>query len=137
MAAAVHEAVAQDALVLPKTGPVAVVELLEDLEGPAAGQHVAAEQVLVDSRGELVVPGVPQQLEDVVEGEVRFPNKLVEADQMAAGSLELLERLAHLPGGLDLGVGGAVRARVALIESFHVVAAWPGRAPHKPRVTPL
>src|SRR3954447_15833349 len=110
MAPAARERLADRPLVLAEDLPVAVVELLDHLERPAAGQDVAADELALDPRGELAGARGTHALERLVELEVGLPDELVEGVQVAAGALE---RLGHPPGGGDgvvshLGTYGAV-----------------------------
>ncbi len=116
VAAAPHERVADGALVGAEHGHVAVVELLDDLERPAAGQDVAPEQLALERAGQLVRPARAQVLEHLVELEVRRADELVERVEVAAGALERLERLAHLPRRRDGVVAGAGRPRVLVLH---------------------
>src|SRR3954452_21204912 len=95
MAAAARELVADRALVLAEHGPVAVVELLDDLEGPAAGEHVAPDELALDALRQRRRAGRAQRLERLVELEVGLANELVERVEVAAGALERLQRLGH------------------------------------------
>ena len=122
MAAAGHERVADGALVRAEHGHVVVVELLDDLERPAAGQHVAPEQLVLERGGQLVRPARAEVLEHLVELEVRRADELVERVQVAAGALERLERLAHLPRRRDGIVAGSGRTGVLVL---HVPRATP------------
>src|SRR5215212_3666283 len=57
-------------LQLAKLRVVTVVVLLDELECPAAGDDVAADEVVGDPVGDRVVAGRPEQLHRVVEEEV-------------------------------------------------------------------
>src|SRR5829696_856711 len=63
------ELVARELLQRLEGGVVPVVVLLDDLEGPAAPQDVAAHQLGVDTVGELGVAGLAEQLDGVAEGQ--------------------------------------------------------------------
>ena len=92
----VRRAAARDALGLPDRGlpdvVVGAVVGLDDLEGPQARQHVAADEHLVDLVGELGVPGLPQVVEGLLELKVGLPGAAVEGVEVPAGLLEHLER---------------------------------------------
>ena len=96
----------------PERRVVALVVLLDDLEGPAALQHVAAQQVVLDLRGELVVTGVAQQVDGLAQRQVGGARPAVEGVEQPARLLHRLEGLGELAERGDGGVGDAVRSDV-------------------------
>src|SRR3954454_11402430 len=95
VAAAAHQGVADRTLVRAEHRPVAVVELLDDLVGPAVGEHVAPHELVLEAVGQRRLAGGAQLLEHRVELEVGLADELVERVEMAASALERLERLGH------------------------------------------
>src|SRR3954447_2328438 len=103
MAAAADELFAHRPLVLAEHRVIAVVELLDDLERPAVGEHVAPDELALDPLGQLVLTTLPHELDGLVEPEVGFPDELVKAVEVPAGAFQGLQGLGHLAGGLDGG----------------------------------
>ena len=115
MAAARDQLLADSALVGAEDLPVGLVELLDDLERPAPRRDVAAQQVGADLLLEVRRAACAQQLQRLVELEVRLADELVEAIQVPSGALDRLERLRHLSGGGDRLVRCAGRAQVLAV----------------------
>ena len=105
--------VADPALVVAEDRPVAVVELLDDLERPATLEDIAADELALELGRELLCAGGAQLGQDVVEREVGLADELVERIQVAASALERLQRLGHVPGGGD---GIVTRARRTIVR---------------------
>lgn len=80
----------------PERRPVRVVVLLDDLERPPALEYVAADQLFLDRRRELVVPGRAQRLHRISEFEVGLSAELVEAVEVTPGALDALQRRGEL-----------------------------------------
>lgn len=80
----------------PERRPVRVVVLLDDLERPPALEYVAADQLFLDRRRELVVPGRAQRLHRISEFEVGLSAELVEAVEVTLGALDALQRRGEL-----------------------------------------
>ncbi|CAD5912895.1 protein of unknown function [Streptomyces sp. KY70] len=88
------------------------VVLLDDLEGPVAGDDVAAEDLPLDPVGLLPVPRLTEQPYGVVEAEVGAAGELVERVEGAAGPFSGLQRLREGAERLDGRVGDSVGALV-------------------------
>src|SRR6478609_10214592 len=73
VAPATDQLVARGPLQVAEVGVVAVVVLLDDLEGPPATEDVPPDELPLDALRELVVPGVAQLRDGVAEGQVSGP----------------------------------------------------------------
>src|ERR671920_2388120 len=80
--------------------PVVRVVVLDDLEGPAVGDDVAADQVAVEVVGEPGVTGLAEELDGVLQQQVGLAGVLVEAVELAARLLDGLEGLGELAEAL-------------------------------------
>src|SRR5690349_4663949 len=119
VALALDQLVAGELLELLEDGVVGVVVALDDLEGPATRQHIAAHQLAVDALGQLVVPGVAELLHGVAEREVGGAGEAVEGVEVAARDLDGLEGLRQLAQRRDGRVVDAVRALVRGVRAAH------------------
>ena len=63
---------------LAERGPIGVVVVLHDLEGPSVSEHVAADEFPGDPIGDLVVPGLTERVDRVADLEVSLAGQLVE-----------------------------------------------------------
>jgi Enoyl-(Acyl carrier protein) reductase len=95
MATAEHRLVAYGVRQCAKGGVVAVVELLDDLEGPSTGQRVQPDQILADAVGQRAEAVGSQAFDDLVELGVGTAGELVERVESPASALDALERLRH------------------------------------------
>ena len=84
------------------------------LERPAPLEDIAADQLALELGRELLRAGGAQLGQNVVEREVGLADELVERIEVAAGALERLQRLGHVPGGGDGIVTGARRTVVRI-----------------------
>ena len=96
MPLAPYEVVAHPAFVITELGPVAVVELLDDLKRPPPVQHVAANQFGLQPVGDVAVARLAQFVAGVAEEQVGVPHQLVKRVQVPAGALDELECFRHL-----------------------------------------
>lgn len=101
---ALLQLVSDPVLVVAELGPIAVVELLDDLKRPAAVQNVAADEFGLEPVGDRAVPGGPQLVARLAEQEIGVPDQLMERVQVSAGAFDVLERLRHLSDRRDRGV---------------------------------
>lgn len=85
------EIVAHPAFVIAELGPVAVVELLDDLERPPPVQHVAANQFGLQAVGHVAVARLAQFVAGVTEEQIGVPHQLVKRVQVPAGAFDVLE----------------------------------------------
>jgi hypothetical protein len=115
VAPAVDQLVADAALLIAGAGPVAVVEVLDQLEGPPALDHVAPDDRLAQALGLVGMTGVVEQVGGGAEEQVGVPEQLVELVQVAAGPFDPLHGLAHLAHRLDGGVVDAVGPAVGVV----------------------
>src|SRR3954468_18024930 len=134
MAAAADELLPHRPLVLAEHRVVAVVELLDDLERPAVGEHVAPDELALDPLGQLGLTTLPHELDGLVEPEVGLADELVKAVEVPAGAFQGLQGLGHLAGGLDGGFFRfGHRARYVTISSPRLTASCPpSRGPRWP-----
>jgi hypothetical protein len=80
---------------------VVVVEPLDDLEGPAALEHVATDEAPPQQRGFVSVPGLGKTDRAVLEGHVGAADQLMKGVEVTACGLDVLEGLGGLPDGID------------------------------------
>ena len=90
---ALHELVACLALEVAERRPVGVVVLLHELEGPAAVEDVATDELGVDPVRQLLMAGLAQQVDRLAESPVGGAGVAVEGVQVAAAHLDRLEGL--------------------------------------------
>ena len=120
------ELVAGPRVEVAEGAPVVVVEVLDDLEGPAVGDHVAARRGRGRGRRRArCAPAVAQQLDGVLQQPVGLAGQLVEAVQQAAGLLDGLEGLGELAEALDGGVVEVGAGAVGRSPRILVAAARP------------
>src|SRR5690606_39349521 len=67
---------------------VGLVVVLDDLERPPAGKHVAAHEFALEALGQLGVPCPLQPLDGLADLEVGRPGELMERVQVPAGDLD-------------------------------------------------
>lgn len=101
---ALLQLVADSAFVIAELGPVAVVELLDDLKRPTAVQNVAADELGLQPVGHRTVPGGPQLVARVAEHEVGVPDQLVERVEVPAGAFDVLEGFRDPSSRFDRGI---------------------------------
>ncbi len=109
---ALHEFVAHLLLESAEVRPVAVVEFLDELEGPATLGDVASDDLGAETLGDLVVPGLAEQLLGVAGEQIGATHQLMEGIEMAPRLLDGLESLGQFAGRFHSGVGDAFRAGV-------------------------
>ncbi len=80
---------------------VEVVELLHDLERPAAVEHVASDDLVAYRVGVDRLPALFEQVGGRAELEVGVSHQLMERVQVPPGALDVLERLRGLADRLD------------------------------------
>ena len=82
---------------------------------PASLEAIQAYQLALELGREILRAGGAQLGQNVVEREVGLADELVERIEVAAGALERLQRLGHVPGGGD-GVVTRARRTVVLLH---------------------
>jgi hypothetical protein len=92
-------------------GVVAGVVVVDDLEGPAVVDDVAADEVAFEFGGELLVAGVAEELQDFVELVVGAAGEFVEAVEVAAGAIDCFEGVGEAADGQDGLVVDTFRSR--------------------------
>ncbi|PXW31895.1 UNVERIFIED_CONTAM: hypothetical protein DES50_104304 [Williamsia faeni] len=110
MADSAFQFVADPSFVIAEHRPVGVVELFDDLECPPPFDDVAADQIFVETVGDLAMPGRAKVVGGVTEQQVGVTHQLVERIQMTAGALEALQRFRKFSDSSDGVVIDTVRA---------------------------
>ena len=90
---ALDELVAGLALEVAERRPVGVVVLLHELEGPAAVDDVATDELGVDPVRQLLVACLAQQVDSLTESPVGGAGAAVEGVQVATAHLDRLQGL--------------------------------------------
>ena len=110
---AVREFVAGTGVEVPEGAPVVRVEVLDDLERPAIADDVAPDEVAVEVVGERGVPGLPEEIDGVLQQAVGLAGQLVEPVQQPAGLLDGLEGFGEpRPSTVASSRSGRVRSFV-------------------------
>lgn len=114
---ALLKVLANPPLVLPKSRPVVVVELLDDLEGPATLEDVAPDHVRTQPLGGVAVAGLLQRIARVTQQQVGVSHQLVEGVEVTTRALHEFKRFGKFSDGVD---GGLVdpRATLARLDGF-------------------
>jgi hypothetical protein len=121
---AAREGITYVLLTSAELGPIGVVVVLDDLERPAALDHVAADELGLEHVGMVVVAGLAQQVDRLAEGQVGGSGQAVEAVEQTSGVLHDLERLGELAERGDRRVVDAVGSEVGVVGGL-VVAHGP------------
>jgi hypothetical protein len=91
---------------------VVVVEVLDDLIGPASLEHVAAHDVSPQRSGRFTVSELLEQMRAFLEEVVGSADQLMEGVEVAAGPLDILKRFGCLAHRVNrLGIIGGVSVR--------------------------
>lgn len=102
--------VADTSFVIAEHRPVGVVELFDDLECPPSFDDVPADQVFVETVGDLAVPGRAKVVGGVTEQQIGMTHQLVKRIQMAPGALQALQRFRKFSDSRHGVVVDTVRA---------------------------
>lgn len=123
MTAPSHELVSHARLHRLRGNVVEIVELLDDLKGPAPIEHVATDDLGVEPLGELVRTRLAQGHNGVAKEEVGSTHQLVERIEMAPRALDTFKSLADLADSVDKLVGRFRRTPILRIDCFTLVVA--------------
>ena len=93
---AVLQFVAYPLFVVTEFGPVAVVELLDDLKRPSAVQHVAPNELGPQPTGDLGVAGFGEVVARYPQQHVGVANQLMKGIEVSARPLGELQRFGDL-----------------------------------------
>ena len=115
MPAALLKLVAHLAFVVAEHRPVVVVEVLDDLESPAAVEHVAADEFGLQAFGDGVATGVSQLVARLTEQQVGASHQLVKRVQVSARPFHPLQGLRDSADRLDSRVVESLGAAVLFV----------------------
>lgn len=99
-------------------GPVGVVVLVDHLEGPTTGEHVATDEFVSHRSGQLAMAGVSEGVGSVAEQSVRVTGELVEVVEVTACTFDPFDGLGQLAECVDGRFVGSVIVGSVLVGRF-------------------
>jgi len=102
---------------------IAVVVLLDDLERPPAGEHVASDQVGLQCLGDVVMAGLPKEVNGLADLQIGGTRELVERVQVSTCPFGGFQRLRELPNRRHGGIVDAAWTLMKSVRLFRVVVA--------------
>lgn len=81
--------------------PVVVVEILDDLKGPPAVNHIAADDLGLEPLGDRIVAGGAQSVARLAQQQIGMSHQLMKRVQLAPCPLDTLQGLRNGADGLD------------------------------------
>ena len=81
--------------------PVVVVEILDDLKGPPAVNHIAADDLGLEPLGDRIVAGGAQSVARLAQQQIGMSHQLMKRVQLTPCPLDTLQGLRNGADGLD------------------------------------